>query len=160
MEYLKKDYLFKGVARSNSEIVSPSVVSNSTVDEEVKIALKKLPNVMICVSKEQLTSGSSSVSGTIANYDGFLANKMTLLGKTESSMDLTGGIFTCSVPGYYTINFSSYAGLNNMEYVQIYIKHNGVRVKESFSHQQTQLSTGYARVQQSRTVVSYKLQRQ
>ena len=146
----------KGVTKTTSETVSPSVASNSTVEEEVRIALKKLPNVMICASKEQLNSDSSSVSGTIANYDGFLANKQTLPGKTESSMDLTGGIFTCSVAGYYTINFSSYAGLNTGEYVQIYIKHNGVRVKESFSHQQTQLSTGYARVQQSRTVVIQK----
>ena len=106
---------------------------NSTFEGKVRNALQRLPNVMICVSKSVRPLGSSTVTGTISNYDGFLSNKDTMGGETGQSMDLSSGIFICRVSGFYTITFSSYAGFNAGEIIELFLRRNGARVQETHS---------------------------
>merc|ERR1712212_120200 len=70
-----------------------------------------------------------------------------------SSMDIASGTFTAQTGGLYTVTFSGQADLYRGSYLGLYLLHNGIQLKESYSGSVCGTETEHIEEMFSRTLI-------
>ena len=68
-------------------------------------------------------------------------------------MDIASGTFTAQTGGLYTVSFSGQADLYRGSYLGLYLLHNGIQLKESYSGSVCGTETEHIEEMFSRTLV-------